>query len=312
MAIARGKRRRPAARLLAAAFLLALALAACGQTQRNADPPPAPAPAHAQADVPRAFVIVLENHAYGQVIGNPDAPYLNRLAHQGALATNYYAVAHPSLPNYLALTGGSTFGIHSDCLGCSASGPNLATQLSAAGISWRAYMGGMPKACYGGNDGGVYARRHNPFVYFPAVASHPALCRHDVPAWRLRRDIAAGHLPRFGWLTPNGCQDGHDCPIAHTDQYLSQFVPSLVRALGPRGYLAITFDEGTTDAGCCGDSAGGRVATILAGGRVRGGARITAPRDHYSLLRTIENTFSLPPIRAAAGAASLEGALNPS
>jgi len=300
------RRGRPA-RKLAAALLIALALAGCDEGPRIAGPPAAPAQPHAR----RVFLIVLENRAYSAVIGNPAAPYLNRLARQGTLATRYYGIAHPSLPNYLALAGGSTFGIHTDCSDCSASGPSLATQLTKAGISWRGYMGGMPTPCYGGIDGGLYARRHNPFAYFPAVASHPALCRNLVPAGRLQRDVASGRLPRFGWVSPNGCQDGHNCPLAHTDQYLSRIVPSLLRALGHNGYLAITFDEGTTDAGCCGDSGGGRVAMILAGARARSGARITAPRNHYSLLRTIEDTFSLPPIRAAAGADSLSGALKP-
>jgi hypothetical protein len=125
------------------------------------------------------------------VIGAPDAHYFNKLASQGALAVNYYGITHPSLPNYLALLGGSTFGIREDCSDCLASGANLATQLSAAGKSWRAYMGAMPSPCFTGEaEVGEYAKKHNPFMYFPSITSHPSLCARDVPEARLQADLA--------------------------------------------------------------------------------------------------------------------------
>ncbi|HET9154234.1 MAG TPA: alkaline phosphatase family protein [Solirubrobacterales bacterium] len=93
---------------------------------------------------------MLENREYEEVLGNPEVPYLQHLAEKGAVATNYYGVSHPSLPNYLALFAGSTFGITEDCTDCVVTGPNLATQLSRAGISWRAYMETMPEPCYSG------------------------------------------------------------------------------------------------------------------------------------------------------------------
>ena len=224
----------------------------------------------------RVFVIVLENREYGQVIGASGAPYLNRLARRGALATRYYAISHPSLPNYLAMIGGSTFGIRSDCTRCSASGPSLPEQLSEAGVDWRAYMQGMPRSCYLGGYSGRYAKKHNPFYYFPSIVSEPASCRRVVPGRRLWSDLRGGTLPTFGWITPDLCNDAHDCGLARSDRYLSRLVPALLPRLGRNGYLVLTFDEGSSDRGCCG-AHGGRVATILAGPGVRSGARLTVP-----------------------------------
>ncbi|HYR63847.1 MAG TPA: alkaline phosphatase family protein, partial [Actinomycetota bacterium] len=210
-------------------------------------------------------VLVMENHTYGQVIGSADAPSTNSLAHTYALATNYFAVAHPSLPNYLALVGGSTFGITDDCTSCHVAGsPSLANQLATAGLTWGDYQEGMPSACFTGPDAtaGRYAKKHNPFVYFDSVVSNPSLCSHVVPATALAGDIAAGRLPAFTWITPNLCNDTHDCSVKTGDTYLAGLVPGLIQALGPHGALFIVWDEGegSGTAGCCaGLAAGGHV-----------------------------------------------------
>jgi hypothetical protein len=251
-------------------------------------------------------VIVLENKELGEVIGAADAPYLNRLASRGALAVNDYAITHPSLPNYLAMTGGSTFGISEDCTDCHASGPNLATQLSGAGVDWRAYMGAMPRPCFRGAEAGEYAKRHNPFMYFPSVASNPSLCARDVPETQLRADLDHRQLPDFAWVSPNLCEDAHSCGFALADSYLRQLVPRLLAQLGPGGLLAITFDEGTSNAGCCGNASGGRIATILLGPGVRAGARLRRPYSQYSLLATIEDRFGLPRLRNARSASAFD------
>lgn len=116
-------------------------------------------------------VIVEENKPATSVIGNPDAPYLTELAHAGAQAQQYSAVAHPSLPNYLALTRGTTAGITSDCNppggSCLDTGPNLAQELDRTGHSWRMYAESMPAPCTTANTS-RYAVKHNPFLYFPA------------------------------------------------------------------------------------------------------------------------------------------------
>jgi hypothetical protein len=271
----------------------------------------AASPPSALATAPRShvFLIVLENHEYGEVAGNPDAPYLNRLAEHGALATSYYAIAHPSLPNYLALLGGSTFGIGEDCSGCEASGDNLALQLSRAGISWRAYMGGLPSPCFAGAASGTYAKRHNPFMYFPSIAGNPGRCARVVPQTRLDSDLRRHSLPAFSWLSPDLCDDGHDCGVSHANAALAALAPRIVRQLGPHGLLAIVFDEGKSDAGCCGRPGGGRVFTVLLGPDIAPGVRLRAAHDHYSLLATLEDAFGLPRLRHARGADQLPLAL---
>jgi acid phosphatase len=254
-----------------------------------------PAPSH-------VVVIVLENREYGEVVGSTEAPFLNLLARNGALATHYYAVAHPSLPNYLALLGGSTFGIADNCTDCMARGPSLASQLSRAGISWRAYMGGLPHRCFAGAAHGSYVKRHNPFMYFPSIAADPDRCAQVVPESRLDADIRRQRLPAFSWLTPDLCDGAHDCELGEADRHLAALVPRILRRLGPHGLLVITFDEGTSDAGCCRQAGGGKVMTALVGPDVRPGTRLSATYDHYSLLAMLEERFGLPRLRHARSA----------
>lgn len=255
------------------------------------------------------FLVVLENRELDEVIGNPEAPYLNHLAQGGALATNYFGVTHPSLPNYLALLGGDTFGIAGNCTDCSARGPSLATQFSRAGIAWRAYMGGLPHPCFTGAAYGGYAKRHDPFVYFPSITAVPSRCKEVVPEARLVADLRRRQLPEFGWFTPDLCDDAHDCSLASADESLRTLVPRISRQLGPYGLLIVTFDEGTSDAGCCGAPGGGRVATILVGPQVPAGTTIAAPANHYSLLASLEGRFGLPKLRRARDAPELAPSL---
>jgi hypothetical protein len=138
-------------------------------------------------------------------------------------------------------------------------------------------------------------------MYFPSVAAVPGRCARVVPEARLDADLRRRGLPEFAWLTPDLCDDAHDCGIATADSHLAALVPRITRQLGPRGLLIVSFDEGTSDAGCCGGSAGGRIATILAGPRLRPGARIRRPADHYSLLAALEDRFGVPRLRHARG-----------
>jgi phosphatidylinositol-3-phosphatase len=288
-----------------ATAILACSLGACGAGQRtrpDARPssrPPAPirlgagAPAH-------VAIIVMENEEYGSIIGSSQAPYITALARRYALAAQMYATTHPSLPNYLALTGGSTFGVSSDCTGCAVSAGNLATQLRRAGISWKAYMEGLPHSCFTGPAADDYAKKHDPFVYYRQVSGNPALCSHVVSFLQLRADERAGDLPRFLWITPNLCHDMHDCSVATGDRFLAGLVPGLLRALGARGVLFLTWDEGSTDSACCQVARGGHIATIVAGGLARRGARLTSPTDHYSILQAMEDLLGLPRLRYAA------------
>ncbi len=244
-------------------------------------------------------VIVLENKEYGQVIGNPAAPYLNSLARRYALATRYYGVTHPSLPNYLALSAGSTFGVRHDCTGCSFGGPNLLTQLGSAGISWKSYVAGVPNSCYLESRAAGYVKPLNPFAYLRRVAGRPGSCSNLVPLSNLSTDLQAGNLPDFSWITPSLCQDTHHCGVGAGDRFMAKLVPPLLRGLGPHGALFILWDEGRSNHGLGGTLGGGHVPAIVVGPEVRRGARITTAMDQYATLRELESVFGVPPLRHA-------------
>lgn len=244
-------------------------------------------------------IIVMENEGYGSILGSGQAPFITALAHRYGLATSMYATSHPSLPNYLALTGGSTFGVSSDCTGCSVRASDLATQLQSAGTSWKAYMEGLPHPCFTGASAGDYAKKHDPFIYFTAVSGDPRLCDRVVPFSQLAADENADTLPRFIWITPNLCHDMHDCSITTGDRFLAGLIPGLLSALGRSGVLFLTWDEGVSESGCCSSAHGGHVVTIVAGPGARPGV-LTTPTDQYSVLQAVEDLLGLPRLRYAA------------
>jgi len=295
-----------------------VATAACANTTTRVAPVSATAGAVApstsasgpDADI-SVGVIVLENKEFDHVIGSKDAPYLNALAGRSALATSFYAEDHPSLPNYLAMTGGDTFGVTSDCTTCHVSADNLAAQLSKKKIPWRAYMEGMPRPCFAGAFSRWYAKKHNPFAYFDNVRTDESVCSNVVPLSRWTADRASSDLPRFVWITPDQCSDMHSCSVKTGDTFMKRWVPKVLDALGPRGVLFITFDEGTTRQACCAYASGGRIATIVTGPLARPGTYPGA-LDHYSILREIEDIFSLARLghAAASDTPSLDGLLN--
>ena len=248
-------------------------------------------------------VIVMENKEYGQVIGSRSAPYVNSLARRYTSATSFYGVRHPSLPNYLALIAGSTLGVTSDCTGCQQGETSIVDQLETAGVPWKAYMQGMPSACFRGRSSGVYVKRHNPFMYFDRVANDPARCAKVVPARRLTADLRNDALPTFAWLTPGLCADTHDCSVAQGDRYLSKVVPPIIDALGPHGFLVLTWDEGSSNR-----RGGGRIPTILAGPDVKRRHSYRRTATHYATLATIEDALALPRLRRAAHATPLSEA----
>jgi hypothetical protein len=288
---------------LVASLLLGPALlAACGRAtnqgpvQRKASPV-----ARLQGGRPAHIaVIVMENEEYGSIIGSPSTPYISRLARRYGLARSMYAITHPSLPNYLALTGGSSFGISSDCTDCAVDRTSIVDQLARANLSWKAYMEGLPHPCFTGAGAGKYAKKHDPFAYYTRITDEPSRCAHIVPLAQLAADERTRKLPTFIWITPNLCHDMHDCPPSTGDRFLAGLVPPLLRSLGPRGVLFLTWDEGASDDGCCRLASGGHVATIVAGPGAKRGARLTTPVDHYSVLETTEDLLGLRRLRGAA------------
>lgn len=242
------------------------------------------------------FIIVLENKEQSSIVNSPDAPYLNQLAAQYARATHFYGTRHPSLPNYLALTSGDTFSITRDCQDCFVASDNLVAQLEAAGRSWKAYMESMPNACFIGNASALYRQKHNPFIYYDNVRTDPARCSKIVPFTEFETDLRANALPDYIWITPNMCNDMHDCPISTGDAWLHAWVPEILAssAWQDKGVLFITFDEGRGSGGCCSYAAGGLIDTLVVSPLVQPGFTSDVPYDHYSLLRTIEEAWGLP------------------
>jgi phospholipase C len=233
---------------------------------------------------------MMENQAYNQIIGNTTyAPYLNQLASSYGLATHYFGVTHPSLPNYLAAFSGSFQGIWDDCpAGANSTcapqafgsmlttqeanqaastphlfnGQNLVDQLEARHLTWKAYMQSMPSVGFTGGYAGLYGQKHNPFLYFSDIANNPARMQRIVPYTQFASDLKASTLPNFVWVTPDLCNDMHgapDCPdynslIARGDLFIRTTVSEIMAssAWNQGAAIVITWDESETSSdGCC-------------------------------------------------------------
>jgi phospholipase C len=219
------------------------------------------------------------------------SPSIERLAATYALATNYHAVSSPSLPNYLALTSGSTWDITDNEYHVLPSG-GLGAQLTAAGLSWRAYMEGLTEAgCL--RSPYPYALKHNPFAYYGGACPQNVLSLDALYA-----DLPAG-TPSLAWITPGLCNDGHDCPFTEAGPWLEGLVSRIVTSVAwqQRGVLFIVWDEG--------DGGVSNLVPLIIAAPDLPSRRIDAAYDHYSLLATIEDLFGLPRLGAAREAHAL-------
>jgi acid phosphatase len=277
-------------RRLGPVIALVAVAASCGGGSAGAT---APATVPKSVRVPNfthVVVVVFENEEATSIAGNADAPTFNDLARRYASMTAYDAIAHPSLPNYLALVSGSTQGITSDCTDCIVGSRNLADTLGAAGKTWKTYAEDLPHPGYTGGSAGRYAKKHDPFLYFRDVVDSRKRRDRVVPFPQLRRDLARRRLPDFSLVVPNLCNDMHDCSVATGDAWLRAHVVPLLRSPVLRGGVVfVVFDEGSSDQG-----GGGRVEALALGPMVRRGSRFRRPTNHYGLLRTIEDAWGLP------------------
>ena len=250
-------------------------------------------------------IIMFENKEFGSVIGNSLMPNYNKLASEYTLLTQYYAVIHPSLPNYIALMGGDTFGITSNCTDCFIDAPSLPDLIEATGRTWKTYQEDMPKPCFVGSTLS-YVQKHNPFIYFDRIRLDTARCeRSIVPLTALQTDIEAGSLPNFIFITPNICNDAHDCDLDVSDAWLTNLLGTLVPALDATSQpylLVMMFEEGQGNHSCCGLplEAGGRVPVVFYSPLVKNGFEDSTPYTHYSLLKTISAAWGLPYLGHAA------------
>jgi phosphatidylinositol-3-phosphatase len=262
-------------------------------------------PLHAVRAVPRfshAILVVFENHSARRILGRVGSPF-RWLAHRNALLSRYDAVAHPSLPNYLALVSGSTYGVHHDCTHCVFRGPSLADTLTAHSLTWKMYVEHLPLYLSQGLSITGPEKARLPFLYFRTLLG--ASGRLTVPLSAFYRDLGRHRLPSFSLVIPDLCHDMHSCSIAKGDRWMRAFLHLVLRpGLPPRTAIFVTFDEGRwTDV----RGGGGRVVGIVGGPLVRPHSLSRASLDHYSLLRTIEDGFGLPALGHSADARPITG-----
>jgi Phosphoesterase family/Concanavalin A-like lectin/glucanases superfamily len=249
--------------------------------------------------------IWMENKSYNQIIGNTAAaPYTNSLASQCGLATNYRAVTHPSLPNYIAATSGDYWGIADDDPPAAhpLSVPSIYSQVKAVGSAWRDYEESAPGNCPL-DSSGLYAVKHDPAPYYTNIRTDCG--QWDVPmgttsAGNFLSDLNANTLPSFSFVTPNMCNDTHDCSIATGDSWLQAWIPMITSSQAYQSgstVLFLTYDE---DDG----SPTNQIVTIVVSPYTRVGTASGTAFTHYSLLKTTEQLLGISTYLGHAGDAS--------
>jgi acid phosphatase len=254
----------------------------------------------ARPHVTKLLVFVVENHSLQQM--RRGMPWLNQLAKRYGYATQYRAVAHPSLPNYLAIAGGDTFGVTDDAAPSAhpIGEPSVFGRALRAGRTARTYADGMTSRCQQ-VDGGRYAVRHNPWTYF---RSERALCRRqDAPLLRLRGDVDAGNLPRIGMVVPDVCHDAHDCSLSRADGWLRRRVGMVLGGADfSSGHLVVVVTADEDDR-----RHGNRVLTVVAHPRLHHDV-VRRDLTHYALSRSYAEVAGIRPLGHARDAHSLLGA----
>jgi phosphatidylinositol-3-phosphatase len=313
-------------RLVAATVALVYALAACGSTgsstttPRASGPTQRPAPTHQQsrhartaepstttappapAGATKLLVFVIENHSLDEM--RTQMPWTYALAHRYGYATAYRAMTHPSLPNYLAIAGGSTFGVTDDRDPADhpLRGPSVFGAALGAGLTARVYADAMPSPCFL-TSAGEYAVRHNPWTYF--VDERQGCRTFDSPLARFAGDVHAGNLPDAGMVVPDVCHDAHDCSLTTADAWLHQEIGLAMSGPDFRsGRLAIVVTADEDDG-----SQGNTVLTVVVHPSVRGEV-VASPLSQLSLSRLYAEVLGVPPLRAAASAPSMATAFH--
>ncbi len=304
---------------------LAAAMASLGGTETMRAQAAAPAVPHYD----HIFLMVFENHGFAQIIGNPAAPNINKLANTFGLATQYFSVADPSEPNYVAMLGGNFFGIADDNAYYlnTVNKPSLMSQMDAANLSWKGYLQSMPYAgyrgiCYPVKCNGVpdldplYASKHNGITNFKSIQNSNAEFAKMGPLEQLNDDLVNNNIPNFGYIIPDECNDMHGAPSNCIDggnpsdlqdnrlvRVGDNFVNTVVTEITTAAFWAkgnnaiiITFDEGADGdtGGCCDANPGtGLVATIVITNNGPRALKDPTPYNHYSLLQTVQDAFGL-------------------
>ncbi len=273
--------------------VLAVVLSSARIAAQNSTPP-----------LGHVVIVALENHSYGDVVGNPSMPYYNSLINQYGLAQNFFANVHGSFPDYVMLTTGELitqagWGLPDDF---PISIDNIQRELVNAGKTWKVYAEGLPSVGYTGPDQYPYVKRHNPFAYMSDSPAGSAQARNIVPFTQFATDLANNSLPNFSFVVPNAINDSEDCPgggscsdstkLATTDQWLQTNIQPLVSnpAFQQDGLLVLWWDEGNAADSSLG---GGKIAVVLVGPTIKPGFRSTTFYRHENLLRTIAEGLGL-------------------
>jgi len=248
-------------------------------------------------------IVMMENQGASQALADSN---IAALVKHAAWFSNYHALTHPSLPNYLALVAGSTFELSRDHVDAPLKAQSIVNRLEQKGLSWKAYAEDYPGNCFLLSEAGkgyltpkasptaLYAKRHVPLLNFVAVQQDPKRCARVVTASEFMVDAKAGELPNYSFYSPNMFHNGHDTSLEVSAAWLRRFVESLrqTTAMRQRTLLVVVWDEGGGD-----DMRSNRVLAMLLGDVVRPG-RYSTRLTHYSLLRTIEDNFGLRPVAA--------------
>jgi acid phosphatase len=257
-------------------------------------------------------LVVLENHSFSTVIGSSAMPFLNALATQHALATNYFANDHPSIPNYFTLTVGSEETLDDNFTG-TVTDDNMVRALNGSSKTWKAYIDSLPSQGYTGPDVlPLYLKRHNPFAYLSDVLNSSAQAANLVPLNQLSIDMSSGTLPNFGFILPNPEHDAHNCPgsapscpdsakLSAADTWLKNNIDPLINSKGfGNSVLIITWDESDESDNANG---GGHVVTVMVGAQVKTGFSSTTFYQHQSTLRVILDLLKVSDLPNAAAPA---------
>ena len=252
------------------------------------------------------LLVALENANYTDVIGSSSMPYLNGLANQYGLATQYYADTHPSIGNYLMWTTGQI--LTNDDSQTPTSFPvsvdNAVRELIASGNSWKQYAESIPSVGYIGGDstccGGTFITRHAPLPYMTEAQSS-SQANNIVPFTQFATDLANNTLPKYSFITPNGCDDAHDCGLDVADSWLQTNIDPLIKSaeFQKDGLLIIAVDESGSD----NTNGGGRVAAIIISPFAKLGFKSTTLYQHESVLRLMLEGLGIKVLPGAAATA---------
>jgi phosphatidylinositol-3-phosphatase len=263
------------------------------------------------------FIIMMENTSYSSLIGNPNAPWINSAVATYGFATDYFGVTHPSQPNYIAATSGSTNGVTSDN-DITINVPNIVDQIEGSGRTWKAYMQSYalcssPTQSVCGNQ--LYERKHNPFISYQDVQSNPARVAKIVDFSQLATDLANKSVPDYTWISPDQCHDMHGigstpsdpCDFSQVqsliktgDTFLNNTVNTIMnsQAFNGNSVIFITWDEsdfpfGDTSGCCDANPGGGHVVMLTISHSSHKPRTSSVAYNHYSMLSTIEGGWSL-------------------